>query len=78
MSDRNLRQRVIELLSEELGILAEVVVDEVMQELGAADRDLTRHLAGKFVRVLDKKLTAESSNRQALVREVGILLIKGG
>ena len=78
MSDRNLRQRVIELLSEELGILAEVVFDEVMQELGAEDRDLNRHLAGKFVRVLDNKLAAESSNRQALVREVGRLLIEGG
>ena len=78
MNDRDLRQRVIELLSEELGILAEVVVDEVMDELGAAERDLTRHLAGKFVRVLDKRLARESDNRQALVREVGRLLIRGG
>lgn len=78
MGDQNLRQRVIELLSEELGILAEVVVDEVMEELGAEDKDLTRHLAGKFVRVLDKRLSLESDNRQALVREVGRLLIKGG
>lgn len=78
MSDQNLRQRVIELLSEELGILAEVVVDEVMEELGAGDRELNRHLAGKFVRVLDKKLSTESTDKQALVREVGKLLIRGG
>jgi Mor family transcriptional regulator len=78
MGDQNLRQRVIELLSEELGILAEVVVDEVMEELGAEDKDLTRHLAGRFVRVLDKRLSIEKSNKQALVREVGKLLIKGG
>ena len=78
MSNRNLRQRVIELLSEELGILAEVVVDEVMEELGAGDRDLNRHLAGKFVRVLDRRLSGDIGNRQVLVREVGQLLIKGG
>ena len=78
MSDQHLRQRVIELLSEELGILAEVVVDEVMEELGAEDKDLSRHLAGRFVRVLDQRLSTESSNRQVLVREVGKLLIKGG
>ena len=69
---------MIELLSEELGILAEVVVDEVMEELSAEDKDLTRHLAGRFVRVLDKRLSIESNIRQALVREVGKLLIKGG
>ena len=78
MSNRNLRHRVIELLSEELGILAEVVVDEVMEELGAVDQNLNRHLAGKFVRILDKTLSADIGNRRELVREVGQLLIKGG
>ena len=78
MNDRDLRQRVIERLSEELGILAVVIVDEVMDDLGVGDRDLSRHLAGRFVRVLDKRLARETDNRQALVREVGRLLIEGG
>lgn len=74
-SNRDTRSQIIDLISEELGILAEVVFDEVLEELGINGAELSRYHAGKFIRVLDKKLPADTNNRKKLVRDIGQLLI---
>lgn len=73
---RNLGEQIVDLISEEIGILAQVVFDETLKEIGINETDLSGRLAGKFVRVLDEKLPREMANKQQVIREVGKLLIK--
>lgn len=75
-SDNSLRFQIINLLAEEVGILAEIIFDEVLEEMGIVDAELSRVWAGKFIRVLDKKLPEDISQRQHIMREIGALLIK--
>ncbi len=67
--------QVIDILSDEVGILAEVIFDEVLTDLGVSESGLSPHLAGKFVRVLAQKLPADLSNRQLIIRSVGQLIM---
>lgn len=73
---RNIGEQIVDLISEEIGILAQVVFDETLKETGINESDLSRRLAGKFVRVLDEKLPRDMTNKQKVIREVGKLLIK--
>ena len=72
----SLGEQIIDLISEEIGILAQVVFDETLKEIGIKEAGLSRHIAGKFVRVLDEKLPGDMSNKQHVIREVGKLLIQ--
>ncbi len=75
-SGQALRAQIIDIISEEIGILAEVVFDEVLEDLGIPDSNLSPHLAGKFIRLLNGKLPDNMSNRQHVIHEVGRLLIE--
>lgn len=74
-SNQSLRTQIIEILSAEVGILAEVIFDEVLAELGIHESRLSPHMAGIFVRVLNKKLPGDLTNRQLVIRDVGQLLM---
>lgn len=74
-AEKLLRLQIIDLLAEETGILAEVIFDEVLEDIGIADSQLSGYWAGKFIRVLDKKLPHDISDRHLIIRKVGALFI---
>ena len=74
-ADNSLRLQIIDLLAEETGILAEVIFDEVLEDLGITDSDLSGFWAGKFIRVLDTRLPDDISDRHLIIRRIGALLI---
>ncbi len=75
-SDQALRAQIIDIISEEIGVLAEVVFDEVIEDLGIQDSNLSPHLAGKFFRLLNAKLPDDMGDREHVIHEVGRLLIE--
>lgn len=75
-SGNDLGEQIIDLVSQEIGILAYVVFEETLNELGIKKTELTPHIAGKFIRVLDRTLPEDMVNKQQVIREVGKLLIK--
>ncbi len=74
-SHRSVQSNVVDLISEELGILADLIFTEIIEEIGIRESDLSRYHAGKFVRILDAKLPEDMGNRQQVIRDVGQLLI---
>jgi hypothetical protein len=76
VSDQDLQTQIVDVIAEELGILATVIFSEILEELGIEAAELTRFHAGRFVRVLDARLPPDLANRQQIVREVGQLLIQ--
>jgi|GEM_PF-2720518 len=71
-----LRNQITRILDEEVGILAEVIVDEIIDALGIDDEQLSRVWAGKFIRLLDQRLPADIEHRQLLIRHVGDVMIQ--
>lgn len=76
-SNQILRAQIVDLISEEVGMLGELIFDEVLAglDIDIDEATLSRHLAGKFVRLLDEKLPGDMANRQQVIRDVGNLLI---
>ncbi len=66
---------ITRILDEEVGLLAGVIVDEIIDALGIDDSQLSRVWAGRFVRLLDQRLPTDIDGRQFLIRRVGDLLI---
>ncbi len=75
-STKNLGKQINDLIAEEIGILSQIVFDETLKEIGIKETELSRHKAGKFVRVLEGKLPEDMSNKQRVIQEIGKLLIK--
>lgn len=75
-SSNDMRKAIIQLLDEEVGLLAEVIVDEIIEMLGINDEQLSRIWAGRFIRLLDQRLPRDIDRRQQLIRSVGNLLIE--
>ena len=75
-SSCDMKKAIIQLLDEEVGILAEVIVDEIIEMLGIDDEQLSRIWAGRFIRLLDQRLPRDIDRRQQLIRSVGTLLIE--
>ena len=72
----HLRSEITAILSEDIGILADVIFDEILETLGIDEVKLSRVWAGKFVRMLDKKLPKELPHRQLMIRSIADVLIK--
>lgn len=71
-----LRAEITSVLAEEVGILADVIFDEILDALGIDETRLSRVWAGKFVRLLDEKLPQDINQRQAMIRSIADMLIK--
>lgn len=71
----NLKDRIITILEDDVGILADVIVDEILQSLRIDETQLSRFWAGKFVRLLDEKLPRDIEHRKLIIRTVADLLI---
>jgi len=76
MSDsQSIRVKFVDALADELGVLADIIFDEVLQEMKIRESDLTSFHAGKFVRILDQKIPGDLENRQLLIRNIGQFLM---
>jgi hypothetical protein len=75
LSSNDLKMNITRILDEEVGLLAGVIVDEIIDALGIDDSQLSRVWAGRFVRLLDQRLPTDIDGRQFLIRRVGDLLI---
>lgn len=68
------RSAVHEVLAEEVGILADMIIDETLEELGINDTQLTRRLAGKFLKLLLTKIP-EDVDRPTVGQKIGDILL---
>ncbi len=75
ISGTDLKIKVTDLLAEEIGLLSDVVVDEILAALGIEEQNLSSFWAGKFVQQLDQRLPEDINQRQALLRNVADVLI---
>ncbi len=76
-SEHILRTRITDLLAEEIGPLADVIIDEILDELEIEEIEISRYFATKFISGLEKKLPRDLSSRQHIMHDVGIMLIRG-
>ena len=76
LTNPHLRSEITTILSEDIGILAEVVFDETLETLGLDETRLSRFWAGKFIRELDKNLPQDIEHRQPIIRRVADVLMK--
>ena len=76
LTNPHLRSEITTILSEDIGILAEVVFDETLETLGLDEERLSRFWAGKFIRELDKNLPQDIEHRQPIIRRVADVLMK--
>ncbi len=76
-SEHILREKITDLISEEVGPLADVIIDEILDDLDIEEVELSRYFATKFISGLEKKLPKDLTNRQHIMHDVGMLLIRG-
>ncbi len=76
-SEHVLREKITDLISEEVGPLAEIMIDEILDDLDIEEVELSRYFATKFISGLEKKLPKDLTNRQHIMHDVGMLLIRG-
>ncbi|MCJ8312020.1 MAG: hypothetical protein HRU38_07515 [Saccharospirillaceae bacterium] len=65
----NWRNKVEEILADELGMLAPMVVDEILSELKTTDLKMSGRLGSKFIKLLEKKTKSDIDNPK-LIRQV--------
>lgn len=73
MDISNFRQQVVDLLAEEVGFLAELIFDEVLEELSITESDISRDWLGRFIRLLNQKLPEDMDNRVTIIRKISEL-----
>lgn len=75
MSGMSLKARIVEILEDDVGILAEVIVEEILTTLKIEESELSSFWAGRFIRLLDARLPPDISHRKQILRDVADLLI---
>ena len=63
------REKIEGLLTEELGMLASVILDEILEELKIKESQVSGHYGSKFIKLLEKK-TANDIQNPKLIRQV--------
>lgn len=66
----NFRQPVVDLLAEEVGILADLIFDEVLEEMPVAEADMSSEWLSKFIRLLNQKLPEDMNDRIVIIRKI--------
>lgn len=66
----NFREDVVDLLAEEVGILANLIFDEILEELPTSGLDISGDWLGKFLRLLNQKLPEDMNNKIIIIRKI--------
>ncbi|BCE02398.1 hypothetical protein [Marinicellulosiphila megalodicopiae] len=68
------RDTIEDILSEELGMLAPMIIDEILSELKITESSMSGHLSSKFIKLLEKKTKNDIHNPKLLRRVYKVLL----
>jgi len=69
------RSEIEELLAEELGMLASMIIDEILSELRITESKMSGRYGSKFIKILEKKTMRDMENPQ-LIRQVYKLILE--
>jgi hypothetical protein len=69
------RQTTVKLLAEKIGPIADIIVSDVLAELGVTERDMTASHYLQFLRLLHAKLPT-AIDRRALCQDLQVAVLK--